>query len=168
MTSKLLMPFALIGLLTSGAALAQDSLGHDIVSKDQASNDVLLESAVLTEAVETSEPAALAVRNRVINDLTKPAALVEFDGASQVLKRSNRLRITRPSIGYTITVGADGTPTSCKVTDRFRQAYTGVSLCRVMMDHHQFEAARDASGNAIEGTYKNRLYYNKLREEIAK
>ena len=170
MTSQLLLPFALLGLVTSGVVSAQEVAVPEVEQLEAEDETVEASQEVETSQTNAVEEDAVeeVVRSRVITDLTKPASLVEFDGARQVLKRAQRLRIMYQSAGYTMKIGADGKAISCEVKERFRQAFIGISLCNTLMKHHEFESARDANGNPVEGTYTNRLYYNDLREEIAK
>ena len=95
----------------------------------------------------------------------KPARLIEFTGSREFLKESNRLRVWRGEVGYTLAVDAAGTPTECKITEEFRMNYVNAKLCDVLMRHHTFEPAVDATGTATEGTYEGRLNYTEMREK---
>lgn len=95
----------------------------------------------------------------------KPAKLIEFTGDREFLKESTRLRVWRGEVGYTLAVDAAGTPTVCKLTDEFRMNYVNDRLCEVLLKHHSFEPAQDASGQAIEGSYKGSLNYMEMREK---
>ena len=92
-----------------------------------------------------------------------PAKLVSFDGEHKFLKTSTRLRVWRPEVGFTIKVSAEGNPTDCELTHKFRRTYVNKTLCEVLMEHHQFEPAHDASGMPTEGSYTARLNYLDLR-----
>ncbi len=95
----------------------------------------------------------------------KPVRLVSFDGQREFLKASSRLRVWRDEVGYRLEVDAAGTPTDCKLTEEFRMNYVNDKLCEVLIKHHTFEPAVDASGAAIEGTYEGRLNYLEMREQ---
>jgi hypothetical protein len=95
----------------------------------------------------------------------KPARLIAFDGAREFLKESSRLRVWRGEIDYTLQVDAAGKPTGCALAHKFRQSYVNTKLCEVLMQHHSFEPALDASGAAVEGSYAGRLNYMEMREK---
>lgn len=178
MTSKIFVPIALLGAFTSGGAYAaqaepetQPHLGAQVESElavdvaAEASEAALVENEN-AESVVTDDAPAETKRARVNTDMSRPASLVEFDGVAAVLKKAGRRRVVLESLGYKLTVGIDGKPTSCEVTDDYRQKFTAISLCNTLIGHHSFEPARDADGNAIEGSYENRLYYANLRKEL--
>lgn len=93
----------------------------------------------------------------------KPARLIEFTGDREFLKESSRLRVWRGEVGYTIEVDAAGTPIDCKLTEKFRMNYVNAKLCEVLLKHHSFEPAQDASGAPVEGSYEGRLNYLEMR-----
>lgn len=95
----------------------------------------------------------------------KPVRLIAFDGEREFLKTSNRLRVWRGEVGFTLAVDAAGTPTECKLTDEFRLNYVNTKLCEVLMKHHTFEPALDASGTPVEGSYEGRINYRELRDQ---
>lgn len=95
----------------------------------------------------------------------KPVRLVSFDGEREFLKASTRLRVWRGEVGYTLEVDAAGTPTECKLTEEFRMNYVNDKLCEVLLKHHTFEPAVDASGAATAGSYEGRLNFLELREK---
>lgn len=93
----------------------------------------------------------------------KPARLIEFTGDREFLKESSRLRVWRGEVGYTLEVNAAGTPVDCELTEEFRMNYVNAKLCEVLMKHHSFEPAVDASGAAVEGSYEGRLNFMEIR-----
>jgi hypothetical protein len=93
----------------------------------------------------------------------KPARLIEFTGDREFLKESSRLRVWRGEVGYTIEVDAAGTPVDCHLTEKFRMNYVNDKLCEVLMRHHSFEPAQDASGAPVGGSYEGRLNYLEMR-----
>jgi hypothetical protein len=95
----------------------------------------------------------------------KPARLVSFDGQREFLQTSSRLRVWREEVAYTLAVDPAGTPTGCELAERFRMNYVNDKLCEVLLKHHTFEPARDASGSPIESTYAGRLNYLEMREK---
>ncbi|HSJ78765.1 MAG TPA: hypothetical protein VK913_08545 [Erythrobacter sp.] len=95
----------------------------------------------------------------------KPARLIEFTGEREFLKESSRLRVWRGEIGFTLEVDAAGTPTECELADKFRMNYVNVKLCEVLMKHHSFEPAQDASGASVDSTYEGRLNFLEMREK---
>ena len=94
-----------------------------------------------------------------------PAKLKSFDGGKKFLKTSRQLRVWRESVGYTLTVDATGKATDCKIQQKFDRTVVNMRLCEVLVDHHEFEPARDANDMAVEGTYSARLVYADLRGE---
>jgi hypothetical protein len=95
----------------------------------------------------------------------KPARLIEFTGDREFLKESSRLRVWRGEVGYTLEVDAAGTPIDCALTEEFRLNYVNDKLCQVLMKHHSFEPAEDASGAPVEGSYEGRLNFLEMRQK---
>lgn len=95
----------------------------------------------------------------------KPVRLVSFDGEREFLKSASRLRVWRGEVGYTLEVDAAGTPVDCKLTEEFRMNYVNDKLCEVLLKHHTFEPAVDASGTATQGSYEGRLNFLEIREK---
>lgn len=93
----------------------------------------------------------------------KPARLIEFTGDREFLKESSRLRVWRGEVGYILEVDAAGTPVDCELTEEFRMNYVNAKLCEVLMKHHSFEPAVDASGTPVEGSYEGRLNFMEIR-----
>lgn len=115
-------------------------------------------------------PAAAQDEGRASGDGTarskvKPAQLIEFTGDREFLKTSSRLRVWRGEVGYTLEVNAAGTPTECKLAEEFRMNYVNDKLCEVLLKHHTFEPAQDASGTAVDGSYEGRLNFLELRDK---
>lgn len=95
----------------------------------------------------------------------KPVRLVSFDGERELLKTSSRLRVWRGELGFVLSVDAAGTPTDCELTEKFRMTYVNDKLCEVLIAHHSFEPALDASGAPVEGSYEGRLNFMEMREK---
>jgi hypothetical protein len=95
----------------------------------------------------------------------KPARLIEFTGDREFLKESSRLRVWRGEVGYVLEVDAAGTPVDCALTEEFRLNYVNDKLCQVLMKHHSFEPAEDASGAPVEGSYEGRLNFLEMRQK---
>jgi len=113
-------------------------------------------------------PAALAdneAGDGTARSKVKPARLIAFDGEREFLKASTRLRVWRGEVAYTLEVDAAGMPTDCELAEKFRMTYVNDKLCEVLLKHHTFEPARDASGAPVEGTYEGRLNYLEMREK---
>ena len=124
--------------------------------------------ALLTACLAVSAP--LAAQSQAQNDGTarskvKPARLIEFTGDREFLKESSRLRVWRGEVGYTLEVDAAGTPVDCHLTEEFRMNYVNDKLCAVLIKHHTFEPAVDATGAAIEGSYAGRLNFLEIRNK---
>ena len=128
--------------------------------------NVLLPAAVLFALV--AAPAVQAEEQKgdgTARSKVKPVRLVSFDGEREFLMTSSRLRVWRGEVGYTLEVDAAGTPTECHLTERFRMNYVNDKLCEVLMKHHTFEPAEDASGTPVEGSYEGRLNFLEMREK---
>lgn len=113
------------------------------------------EIAQAPEAPESGAPMA-----------AQPAKLIAFDGAHDFMKTSRRLRIWREIVQFDMTVDPQGTASGCEVVDRFRKTYVNQKLCDVVMAHYSFEPARNAQNEAVEGSYRARISYAQLREEL--
>ncbi len=95
----------------------------------------------------------------------KPARLIEFTGDREFLKESSRLRVWRGEVGYTLAIDAAGAPVDCELAEKFRMNYVNEKLCDVLMKHHSFEPAKDASGTPVEGSYEGRLNFAEIRQK---
>ncbi|BDI60893.1 hypothetical protein MACH05_14530 [Qipengyuania nanhaisediminis] len=95
-----------------------------------------------------------------------PVRLVSWDGDFELLKTSRRLRIWRSHVAYRMTVDAEGKATTCELTETFRRTYVADRLCNVLMAHHTFAPATDASGKPVEGQYVSQLSYAEMRERM--
>lgn len=127
--------------------------------------NVLLPAAVLfalaaAPAVQAEDQAG----DGTARSKVKPARLVSFDGEREFLMTSSRLRVWRSEVSYTLEVDAAGTPVDCQLTEKFRMNYVNDKLCEVLLKHHTFEPAQDASGAAVEGSYEGRLNFLEMRE----
>jgi hypothetical protein len=127
---------------------------------------LLLSAAVLFSLA--SAPAALAddeAGDGAARSKVKPARLIAFDGEREFLKTSSRLRVWRGEVAYQLEVDAAGKPTDCRLVDEFRMNYVNDKLCEVLIAHHSFEPALDASGAPVEGSYSGQLNYQEMRDK---
>jgi hypothetical protein len=125
-------------------------------------------SAIAAFVVSTAP--VLAQEQKAQNDASalskvKPARLIEFTGDREFLKESARLRVWRGEVGYRLEVDAAGTPVDCELAERFRMNYVNDKLCEVLMKHHTFEPAENASGTPVEGSYEGRLNFLEIRQK---
>ena len=111
-----------------------------------------------------SSPAS-AQNDDTARSMVKPARLIEFTGDREFLKEASRLRVWRQEVGFTLGVGSDGAPIDCKLTNEFRMNYVNDKLCAVLLKHHTFEPAQNASGSTVQGTYEGRLNFLEIREK---
>ena len=125
----------------------------------------LLPAAVLAALVCAPVLAEEKAGDGTARSKVKPARLIAFDGAYELLKTSARLRVWRADVAYTLAVDAAGTPTDCELTEKFRMTYVNEKLCEVLIAHHSFEPAQDASGAPVGGSYEGRLNFMELREK---
>jgi hypothetical protein len=121
---------------------------------------MLAAPAIAQEQVQVQ---AAAQDDGTARSKVKPARLIEFTGDREFLKESSRLRVWRGEVGYTLEVDAAGTPVDCELTEEFRMNYVNAKLCEVLMKHHSFEPAVDASGAPVEGSYEGRLNFMEIR-----
>ncbi|SBV33990.1 protein of unknown function [uncultured Sphingopyxis sp.] len=59
--------------------------------------------------------------------------------------------------GFRLTIAADGLPTSCEITAPSGHADLDAETCRLVMARARFTPGRDARGEAVGGTYSNRI-----------
>ena len=129
--------------------------------KNVLTSTAVLFSLVCAPAVHAEDQAG----DGTARSKVKPVRLIAFDGAREFLKTSTRLRVWRGEVGYTLEVDAAGTPTDCELTERFRKNYVNDKLCEVLLKHHSFEPALDASGTPVEGSYEGLINYQELRDK---
>jgi hypothetical protein len=120
----------------------------------------LLAATALPAAAQDGPQASGTARSKV-----KPARLIHFTGSREFLKESARLRVWRGEVGYVLQIDAAGMPTTCALTEKFRMNYVNDKLCEVLIRHHSFEPALDASGAAVEGSYEGLLNFTEIREK---
>jgi len=83
----------------------------------------------------------------------QPVQLAAFD-YDNFLERALELGMLSQTLGYTVTVAADGKVTDCKLGRKFRRAFINAQLCKAVVSSAQFAPARDAQGNAVASTYQ--------------
>lgn len=86
----------------------------------------------------------------------QPVQLVAFD-YHNFLERSLELGMLSQTLGYSVTVAADGEVTDCTFSRKFRRAFITAQLCKAVAGSAQFAPARDAQGNAVPSTYKGEV-----------
>jgi len=133
------------------------------VSLSAAMAAFILTPAALAEGADEAEIVKVTATTADIEGT--PAKLVSFDGEREFLKASSRLRIWRADVGYTLTVGADGTVTECQLLEKFRRTYVKKRLCQVLVAHHEFEPALDSADMPVESQYTSRLVYMEMRDK---
>lgn len=115
-------------------------------------------------------PAAMAKDDAAVSDAAPSAAtpvkLVSWDGDFELIKESQRLRIWRTHLGFTLTVDAQGEVTGCELADAFRMPRINEKMCDILSEHHTFEPALDASGTPVEGSYSATMSYAEIRERL--
>lgn len=95
-----------------------------------------------------------------------PVRLVAWDGDFELMKTSRRMRVWRSHLAYRLTVDAKGNVTDCELTETFRLRHVSETLCDVLSEHHTFEPAQNAEGEAIEGSYSSRIAYADVRDRL--
>ena len=58
-------------------------------------------------------------------------------------------------VGFLLTIGTDGVPLSCKVTQTSNFEALDTQTCNLLMERARFRPAADAFGRAAEGTYRS-------------
>ncbi len=61
------------------------------------------------------------------------------------------------SVGFSLTVGADGRPTSCTITGGSGSGTLDAATCPLLMRRAKFVPGKDSSGNAVGGVYASRV-----------
>lgn len=117
--------------------------------------------APLAAASETSIPGLDHAAPRQAG-LAQPPRLIAFDGAEELGNTAARLGIMTQVMEFSIAVGADGVPTDCALTRKFRSATVPRQLCEVVLRSARFAPAVDPAGNRAEGTYSGRIDYRSL------
>jgi protein TonB len=59
--------------------------------------------------------------------------------------------------GFRVSVGADGRVTDCQITSSSGHADLDQATCANVTRRARFNPAKDSSGNAVQGTYSNRV-----------
>ncbi|SNT00331.1 TonB family protein [Sphingopyxis indica] len=59
--------------------------------------------------------------------------------------------------GFRLTIGTDGLPTRCEITAPSGHADLDAETCRLIMERARFTPGRNARGEAVGGTYSNRI-----------
>ena len=118
------------------------------------------------EPKDMVQPSSTEQSAPVGSPMAMPAKLIEFDGGADFLRVSQRLRVIREAVQVDLTGGEQGEPTDCEVSNRFRKTYVNLELWKVVMAHYHFEPARNAQNETVEGSYRARLSYAEIREEL--
>lgn len=100
---------------------------------------------------------AQCIRVLFLPDGPRPPVPIAFDGLQQLAAAASRQRLLSEVIGFTLEVDAEGKATDCKLDRDFRRKLVTIELCRPLLEHHRFEPARDADGDAIAGTYASQI-----------
>jgi TonB family protein len=68
-------------------------------------------------------------------------------------------------VAFSLSVGADGTPTACSVTASSGSAILDSTTCRLLMERARFEPARDARGRPATDSVHGRIVWRLPEEE---
>lgn len=91
-----------------------------------------------------------------IDRVTGPQ-LLGFDGLRELVGTSGRLGMLTQVLEFTIEVGADGKPTGCALSRKFRSPSVERQLCDILTRQSRFQPAVDTTGNPVSGTYRGRI-----------
>lgn len=111
-------------------------------------------SAVMTASLASAMPATDAA--------ARGPELVAFDGAEELGNTAARLGIMTQNMEFSVAVGADGMPTGCTMTRKFRNATVPRQLCDVVVRQSRFAPAVDAAGNPASGTYVGQIGFRSV------
>ena len=104
------------------------------------------------ESEPTADPATIQ----------RPTAprLIAFEGLRELTGVASRVGMLSQRLDYTLEIGADGVPTGCTLSRRFRSPLVAKQFCEVLMGRSRFEPARDAWGTAVSGSYVGRINFD--------
>jgi TonB family protein len=103
------------------------------------------------EAAETEKAMAPA---------TNPGSWVTNDDYPAIAMREEREGTT----GFKLTIGADGLPTGCDIIAPSGHGDLDVLTCQLILQRARFTPGRNARGEAVGGTYSNRIRWQIPRE----
>ncbi len=81
--------------------------------------------------------------------------LISFDGVDQLAQEALRQRMITRTLGFTLTIDAEGNPAGCELSYRFRLKATRIAMCRPLLNYMRFEPAVDSNGAPTTGTYSS-------------
>lgn len=108
---------------------------------------------------QAGQPTETAAPPAAIQRPTGPR-LIAFDGLRELTSVAARVGMLAQRLDYSLDIGADGAPTSCTLSRKFRSPLVTKQLCDVLMRHSRFEPARDAWGTAVNGSYSGRITFD--------
>jgi len=62
-------------------------------------------------------------------------------------------------VRFLLTVGPDGVPLACKVTETSNFDTLDKQTCTLLLARARFRPARDGKGNAVEGLFRSRMLW---------
>lgn len=72
-------------------------------------------------------------------------------------RRMMQLGMLSQVLGYKLSVDAEGKAAQCSFSRQFKSPYTRKRLCEAFIETTAFEPARDATGQAVAGTYEGEI-----------
>jgi hypothetical protein len=72
-------------------------------------------------------------------------------------RRMMQLGMLSQVLGYKLSVDAEGKAAQCSFSRYFKSPYTRKRLCEAFIETTAFEPARDATGQAVTGTYEGEI-----------
>ena len=118
--------------------------------------------AALSAAFSTAVAASLASAMPATDAAARGPELVAFDGGEELGNTAARLGIMTQNMEFSVAVGADGMPTGCTMTRKFRNATVPRQLCDVVVRQSRFAPAVDAAGNPASGTYVGKIGFRSV------
>lgn len=152
----------LAGIAAAGLALAQSIWvgGNGQPGAPEAGSVVT--DAATDLASEGAAATAAAVEPTAPKPLKPIATLVRQDDYPSAALANEE----EGTAAFELAVGADGAPTSCRITASSRSAALDKATCAILQSRARFTPAHDASGTAVSGTFTGKLAW-KLPVRIA-
>jgi TonB family protein len=92
--------------------------------------------------VEAAEPAAPLQSSYITSDDYPEEAIAKEE---------------RGTVNYLLTIGTDGAPTDCVVTNSSGSSSLDSATCRIMMERARFRPAKNAAGKPTVGAYEGKI-----------
>ncbi|WP_299192166.1 hypothetical protein [uncultured Erythrobacter sp.] len=144
------------------AAIYELAQGEDVLTLEIAST---AHEFSLDGFAEAQQDMIECVTIRRATNGARGPVFVSFDGMTQLAAEASRQRLLSQELGFTLTIGPDGTPTECELTRDFRRRATEIALCRPLLRYMRFEPAINQDGNPTTGRYSSTINFHMWMKE---